>query len=158
MYNRKRKGKSYYSDGILEFEGDYLFDKEWNGKMYDKNGNIMCELNNGKGYIKRYNDKGGLVFEGEYINGDISGKAKEYYDNGQLEFEGEYLKRLRNGKGKEYDLDGKLIFEGEYLKRLRSGKGKEYDSNGKLIFEGEYSYGERNNYSNKCNIFWKWKY
>ena len=43
--------------------------------------------------------------------------------------------------------------EKNIIKGLRSGKGKEYDSNGKLIFEGEYSYGERNNYSNKCNIF-----
>ena len=53
--------------------------------------NKVYELKNGEGYIKEYNYKGNLVFEGEYLNGK------------------------RNGKGKEYDLDGTLIFEGEYL-------------------------------------------
>ena len=78
LYNTKRKGKTYYLDGKLEFEGEYLFDKKWNGKIYDKNGNIICELHNGNGYLKKYNDNCKLVFEGEYINGDIIGKVKEY--------------------------------------------------------------------------------
>ena len=37
-----------------------------------------------------------LKFEGEYLNGEKSGKAKEYYDNNKLKFEGEYLKKVRN--------------------------------------------------------------
>ena len=45
------KGKEYYYNGNLKFEGDYL-----NGKK------------NGKG--KEYNDDGELIYEGEYLNGE----------------------------------------------------------------------------------------
>ena len=38
-------------------------------------------------------ENGILLFEGEYLNGEINGKGKEYVD-GELVFEGEYL----NGK------------------------------------------------------------
>ena len=32
-----------------------------------------------------------MVFEGEYLNGERSGKGKEYYKDGKLRFDGEYL-------------------------------------------------------------------
>ena len=67
---------------------------------------------NGKG--KEYDNRGLLIFEGEYINGTRNGKGKEYFDNGKLKFEGEYHYGLRNGKGKEYFKNGELKFEGEY--------------------------------------------
>ena len=57
---RNGKGKEYYSNGhklkgkeyineTLEFEGEYLHDKKWNGKWYDESGNLIYELNNGNG-------------------------------------------------------------------------------------------------------------
>ena len=61
------------------FEGEYLNDKIWEGKGYDKNNNIVFELKNGKGLIKEYNNEGDLIFEGEYSNGERHGKGKEYY-------------------------------------------------------------------------------
>ena len=130
-------------DMELEFEGEYLEGKKWNGKGYDKNENVIYELINGNGKIKEYNYDGELEFEGEYLNGKRNGKGKEYNDNGELEFEGEYLNGEKNGKGKEYS-NGELIFEGEYLNGTRHGKGKEYDYDGKLIFEGEYLNGDKN--------------
>ena len=42
------------------------------------------------------------IFEGEYLNGEKSGKGKEYYLDGQSGFEGEYL------NGKEWN--GKIYF------------------------------------------------
>ena len=33
---------------------DYLFNKKYNGKGYDKKGNILYELKNGNGKIKEY--------------------------------------------------------------------------------------------------------
>ena len=73
------------------------------------------EKRNGKG--KEYNDFGGLLFEGEYLNGERNGKGKEYYYH-RVIFEGEYLNGERNGKGKEYDETvtngtNQLIYEGE---------------------------------------------
>ena len=50
----------------------------WDGKGYNLNGNIEFNIQNGKGYIKNYNDNGELEFEGKYINGETCGKGKEY--------------------------------------------------------------------------------
>ena len=56
----KGKGKEYYKNGKLKFEGEYL-----NGKR------------NGKG--KEYDSNGHLIFEGEYSYGTIYGEGKLYY-------------------------------------------------------------------------------
>ena len=103
IYESKGKGKEYWYDGELIFEGEYL-----NGER------------NGKG--KEYDNKGKLIFEGEYLNG-IEWKGKGYDKNGNIIYE----LNNTNENTKEYDYDGKLIYEGEYLNGERNGKGKEYD-------------------------------
>ena len=52
LYNFIKKGKAYFQ-GKLEFEGDYFFYDKWNGKGYDKDGNVIYELKNGTGKIKK---------------------------------------------------------------------------------------------------------
>ena len=129
IFGHKFKGKEYINEK-LEFEGEYIFkgeeninvnleyEEDWppvgkyhddknvikfNGKGYDKKGNVIYELINGNGKVKEYNNSGNLIFEGEYLNG------------------------LRNGKGKEYNYDGKLLFKGEYLNGKKwNGNGQEY--------------------------------
>ena len=124
IYSKRLKGREYINER-LEYEGEYLYNKKWNGKGYDNYGNIIYELNHGNGKVKKYTDYGKLRFEGEYLNGRRNGKGKEYDYDDQLMFEGEYLNGQRNGKGKEYDDNGKLIFEGEYLKGYKwNGKEK----------------------------------
>ena len=178
--NGKRNGKGkefkfYY--GYLDFEGEYLNGKKWNGKKYNKNGEVLYELKNGKGNVKEYDNNDHLIFEGQYINGERNGKGKEYKE-GILIFEGEYSngKRwngngLKNGKGyiKEYYEEGKLKFEGEYLNGERNGKGKEYIKHYEEInfrecesveivdyyilgYEGEYKNGERNGKGKEYDI------
>ena len=140
--NQRKRGKEFVN-GSLEYEGNYLFNKKWNGRGYDKNGNVVYVLHNGNGICREYNENGELAFEGEYINGKRkrNGTGKEYL-NGKLIYEGKYLNKKRHGRGKEYS-NGKLIYEGEYFKGKRNGKGKEYDENGVLLFEGNYLNGER---------------
>ena len=58
------KGKVYYLNGKLRFEGKYLNAKQWNGKRYIKNNNIIYELKDGKRKIKEYDYLGQLIFEG----------------------------------------------------------------------------------------------
>ena len=48
----------YLSEDDIEFEGEYLYDKKWNGKGYDENGNIIYQLINGNGKVKEYNKRG----------------------------------------------------------------------------------------------------
>ena len=132
------KCKEYFYGGNLLFEGEYKYGKKWNGKGYDKDGNITYELNNGKGYIKQYDHLGNLTIlinEGNIINGEKNGYFKEYDHFKKIFFEGEYRNGKRNGKGKEYDLNN-LIFEGEYLYDWRI-KGKAYIDK-RLEYEGEY--------------------
>ena len=95
---------------------------------------------------KEYNFRNDLVYEGEYLNGERSGKGKEYC-NAWNYFEGEYLNGKRNGKGKEYD-DDIIMYEGEYLNGMKHGRGKENNHKGFLFFDGEYLY----NYKIKGNI------
>jgi len=167
---RNGKGKEYHIyHKQLMYEGEYLCGKKWNGKGYDEEGNLIYELKNGKGYVKKYynyddnyEDFPEIFCEGEYLNGGLNGRVKEYLVSDNLIFEGEYLNGKRNGKGKEYR-DGKLLFEGEYkndkiwngkgydqnnnlLYEIQDGKGfvKEYDFYVDLLFEGEYVNGERN--------------
>ena len=48
----------YFIEGRLEYEGEFLFGKKYNGKGYDNNGNIIYiiyELINGTGKVKEYN-------------------------------------------------------------------------------------------------------
>ena len=68
LYNDKLKGK-YYINGKLEYEGEYLYNRKWNGKGFDKNGDIIYELNKSNGKVKEndnYSKK--LKIEGEYKN------------------------------------------------------------------------------------------
>ena len=67
---RNGKGKEFYLNGNLWFDGEYLKGKRWNVKGYDYcEGNLINELKEGKGFIEEYNNKGILRFEGEYLNG-----------------------------------------------------------------------------------------
>ena len=75
---RNGKGKEYYNNGKLKFEGEYLKGKKWNGIGYDINNHKVYELKNGSGYIKEYYADGKLKIEGEYLNGERNGKFKEY--------------------------------------------------------------------------------
>ena len=113
--NYRSKGK-YYIKGKLEYEGEFLFRKKWNGKGYDEKGKIIYELKEGNGKVKEYNEDDILIYEGEYLNGEKNGKSKEYHEKtGKLIFRGEYKKGIRHGKAKEYDKNGKLLFNGEYI-------------------------------------------
>ena len=153
---RNGKGKEY------GYDVEYLNGVEWNVKRYDKNNKILCDIKNGKGYIKEYDNFGDLKFECEYSYGEKTGKGKEYDYYGELRFEGEYLYGHKL-KGKEF-INRNLEFEGEYLYdkkwngkgydinhnviyelKYGNGKVKEYDNFGKLIFEGECLNGKRLN-------------
>ena len=134
--NGKINGKSkvYYNNGKLLYITDNLNGKIIEIKEYNKEGNIINELKDGKGKMNEYNENDDLIFEGEYLNGKRSGKGKEYDIYGNLIYEGEYLNDDRSGKGKEYYFNDKIRFEGEYLFG-RKWNVKEFDQNGNIIYE-----------------------
>ena len=160
FYGKFKKGKTYLNNK-LEFKGEFLFGKKWDGKGFDDTGKIIYELNNGKGTVKEYNCDDILIFEGEYLHSERNGKGREYNDIGQLIFEGEFssdkefngIKKLefdnkkyeieiKSGKywnGKVYDFNNEIFLE------LKDGNGifQEYYDDGILAFEGNYLNGEK---------------
>ena len=150
IYNKGLKGK-HYVEGILEFEGEYLYEKKFDGVGYDTNGNVLYELKNGNGKVREYDKYNVLIFEGEYLDSKKNGKGKEYNSEGKIEYEGEFLNGKRNGKGKEYFL-GKLSYEGEYLNGKKHGEGREYHLNGiTLSYKSGFFKGYRNGYGTIYN-------
>ena len=88
------------------------------------------------------NDKGVLIGEFVYVNGEANGSCKLYNEDGILYFEG-YLKNgYREGYGVEYDIEGNVIFEGLYKEGMRTniiamkemkGYFKELNGKGELL-------------------------
>ena len=161
----------------MEYEGEYLYDKKWNGKGYDQKGNIIYELNKGNGKVREYSKFGVLIFDGEYLNGKKNGKGKQFNRfNGNLVFEGEYLNgkqwtgkgndknntfiELNNGKGiyKEFFSDGQIKNECEMTDGEITGNVKMYDGNGKLLFNGQYFKGKKNGKGKEYDIFGNLKF
>ncbi|MEQ8235358.1 MAG: hypothetical protein ABRQ23_01120 [Syntrophomonadaceae bacterium] len=58
----------------------------------------------------------GQMYDGEWKDGKMHGKAKEFYADGTLKFEGEYKDGFREGHGKAYSREGKMTYEGQYVK------------------------------------------
>ena len=51
---RNGKGKEYYDNGKLLFEGNFLNGNRFTGKVYDIKGNMSYDLENMNGLIKKY--------------------------------------------------------------------------------------------------------
>ena len=72
--NGKKNGEGILFNGYgIKFEGEFLNGKKWNGKGYDEDGNIIYEIKDGKGILKEYNGDNVLIYEGEYLNGELIG-------------------------------------------------------------------------------------
>ena len=94
MYNGKEngKGKIFCENCKNIFEGEYLNGEILNGK------GITLE-----GCFCGYDDCTIFIYEGEFKNGQKSGKCKEYDIDHEIIFEGDYLNGKKwNGKGKDY--------------------------------------------------------
>ena len=145
-----------YNNLILE-------EKENNLKIKEdeiKNITILrfeSEFKSGKinGKRKIYNNKGNLIFEGDYLNGVKHGKGKEYhyidigfigfaipikFDYIQFIYEGDYSRGKKNGKGKEYLLFSYLIYEDKNLSEIILQKYERRNNN----FNRNYIYDEEN--------------
>ena len=150
------KGTDYLTDyHFVVFDGEYYNGFKWNGRIYDKEGNVKFEIKKGKAFIKKYDENNILRAEGIIINGEPNGLFKLYDSEGNLEDECEFLNGKYNGKKKEYK-NSKLIFDGEYLYDHKI-RGKDY-INGILEFEGEYLYDKKWNgkgYDENGNIIYE---
>ena len=136
--NGKKNGKAkeYYNDGKLKFDGEYNKGKIWNGKGYDKYGNNVYEIKDGKGHLIEYdNNTGTLIYEGDIVNGEKNGSGYETNCYNKILFKGEYLNGVK--------WNGIFNFDKKY--ELTNGKGHIKENKEKdRIFEGEYINGKPN--------------
>ena len=63
--NNNGRGKEYYKDNKIQFEGEYFNGKRWNGNVYDKDCNKISSIRYGKGFVKKYDYYGNLEFYGD---------------------------------------------------------------------------------------------
>ena len=136
------RGKEFYPNGELKYEGEYKNDKR-------------------EGLGTEFTEEGEPIFKGEYKEGKQWTGTKKVFDEFEDENEkiNKYVKlnvQIQNGKMcgkcKEFDIEGNMIYEGEYSDDQRNGAGKEY-TNKNVDFEGEFKEGKRwNGIANEYNI------
>ena len=60
----------------MKFEGEYLNGYRWNGKSYNRDGNIISEIKSENGKDKEYNYfYGKIIYDGEHLNEERDGKT-----------------------------------------------------------------------------------
>ena len=99
--------------------------KKWDGKEYDENGNIINEIKNGNGKIKEKDINNRLIYQGEYLSGQIWNGIKFYYYDYYNDFQKEnefhqFMEEYLNWKVNseiivKIFIKDKLEFVGDYL-------------------------------------------
>ena len=160
------KGKEYYLNGELCYEGEYLNDKrDGKGKEYSEEGEIIFigEFKEGeqwegiKKIFEEYQDENEqkikyLKYIVQIRRGIPIGKCKEFDMEGNLIYEGEFSNGKRNGKGREI-LNNNVNFEGEFKDGIKwNGNANEYNKKGNLLFNGVYQNGKKFN-GKECKYF-----
>ena len=157
-YKKNGKGRDYYENGKIKYEGNFLDDKyeDKEAKFYYENGDLYIgEFKNGKpngnGILystkyagkfldgKYYNGKlyygNGDYYIGPFKNGKKEGKGKEYYKNGKLKYNGKFEDdKYEDDDGKFYYENGD-VYNGQLQKGRIFGKGYKTDNDGKKIKE-----------------------
>ena len=110
------KGKEYYSNGNIMYEGDFVNDKR------EGNGRYIWE--DGENYI------------GQFKNDLSHGKGTKYYSNGD-KYTGDWVYDKREGNGKYIWRDGEYYI-GQFKNDFRNGRGMMFYSNGNIKKQGNW--------------------
>ena len=134
---REGKGIQFFSDGNIEFEGEFVNDKINNGKLISKNrqhyyiGNFENNKFNSEGKIfLNGNNNNALIYKGNFTNGKFEGNGKFIFKETNEYYIGNFKEGLRNGKGYQYYNNGRIQYEGIWNNDKRNGSGKYYYGNG----------------------------
>lgn len=147
---RNEKGKKYYLNGVLEYDGEWENDKkEGKGKVYrEKDGSLSYDgywINGERnGWGTYYRESGKKKYEGQWEDDTITGEGTYFRQDGEsLKYFGRLKKGLRDGEGISYYENGKKNYEGEWKNDMKEGWGTSYGRNGvSIIYEGEWMNGD----------------
>ena len=129
----------------VEYFGD-LVDLKKNGKgeemcedEYKYTGDFKDDMWHGEGKLENFET--GDVYDGQFENGEMTGKGILKWRNGEI-YEGTFVKGIKEGKGIHKWPDGSQ-YKGEYINGIREGKG-EYKWPDGRIYKGKFKDGKPN--------------
>ena len=106
---------------------------------------LLLQYNKGPdpdGFYRKWNDKGILLEEGNYLDGARSGNWVYHYTNGKVSFEGNFRDGEPDGKHKIYYYSGKLNREEIYEMGIKSDNWKSYNELGEVTLTIYYKDGK----------------
>ncbi|CAH8644971.1 unnamed protein product [Heterobilharzia americana] len=133
-YKDKRNGVGtyYYGNGYYKYEGNWK-----DGKNAVSSVDLPKILGNGK-----FSMKDGSFYEGNFIDGEISGRGRRYYALSKNEYIGQFMLGERHGYGRMNYADGS-IYEGDWSHNLQQGQGKYIGADGSK-YTGGFIANKRN--------------
>ena len=107
--------RSYYSNGQLEYEAEYLNNKlDGISRYWTEDGILISESEYSNGQEnaswKKYHPNGSLMNDTEYFHGKKHGFEKWYYENGNLKSEVQYKFGEPITKIIRWNPDGTIIY------------------------------------------------
>ncbi|MEK4123453.1 AAA family ATPase [Lysinibacillus sp. FSL K6-0102] len=133
---KKGKGKQYYPNGFLQYEGDFIWHHmQGAGKLYYPTESPTAE-ELARGVTN-------LHYEGHFFEDLKHGKGKVYSRDGILEAEGQFKEDMMTGQGTLYYANGQASYIGDLVQGKKHGRGDYYNEEGKIIYSGEFINDER---------------
>ncbi len=123
------------SEKFLSFSGK--------AQVYDSGGVTIYQGDMVDGALtgtgRQYDTDGILLYEGNFEDGQYSGQGR-YYIAHVLRYDGAFSNNLYQGEGNLYNQDSRLIYSGPFVAGLRSGIGTAYNpETGKKSYFGSYA-------------------
>ena len=115
LSNNKIVERSYFQNGALEFETEYVNGKlDGKSQVWLEDGTLysICKYSNNQphGIWKKFHPNGKLMFEVNYEYGQKHGVEKWYYENGNLKSEQEFDFGISILEITRWNIDGTLIY------------------------------------------------
>ena len=131
----------YWNRQIIDYLNGLVYDAAsrlvyQGGLAMRMEGALTVPVRNGRG--KEYDSNEGLLYDGDWKNGQRSGQGVEFV-NGKKVYEGWWLNGLRNGEGTEYASD--VAWTGVWKKGEKDGT--HVSANGNDMIEEVWSNGKR---------------
>ena len=112
---QKEVEKSYFSNGNLEYEAEYVNEKlDGTSKVWLEDGTLYSiskySNNQPHGIWKKFHSNGKLMFEVNYEYGQKHGIERWHYDNGNLKSEQGFDFGISISEITRWNIDGTLIY------------------------------------------------
>jgi hypothetical protein len=122
------KGIIYYED----FKDKKKYDGTFNNDTFH-------------GFGTYYNERGNVLYNGEYKNGKKNGKGTQYYEDGKdiMKYDGYFNNDYFDGTGIYYYKNGNKKYDGNWKTSIYDGIGTSFYENGNKNYKGHWSNGKK---------------